>query len=97
MQFIRYRFGDQVKWGRVEGDSVVELSAPPWTEAFQEGRRFTPDPDLPHLPPCEPTKIVCVGKNYSAHIHELHPGEEIPKEPLLFLKPPSALLCYREV
>jgi 2-keto-4-pentenoate hydratase/2-oxohepta-3-ene-1,7-dioic acid hydratase in catechol pathway len=92
MQYIHYRFGDQEKWGRVEGDSVVELSAPPWTDNLQEGRRFTPDPDLPHLPPCEPTKIVCVGKNYSAHIQELHPGEDIPKEPLLFLKPPSALL-----
>jgi 2-keto-4-pentenoate hydratase/2-oxohepta-3-ene-1,7-dioic acid hydratase in catechol pathway len=37
-----------------------------------------------------PSKIVCVGRNYVAHAAEL--GNEVPSEPLLFLKPPSALL-----
>ncbi len=41
------------------------------------------------LPPVLPTKIVCVGRNYPAHAAEL--GNEVPSEPLLFLKPPSAL------
>jgi 2-keto-4-pentenoate hydratase/2-oxohepta-3-ene-1,7-dioic acid hydratase in catechol pathway len=43
------------------------------------------------LPPVTPSKIVCVGRNYSEHAAEL--GNEIPKEPLLFLKPPSSLLA----
>jgi 2-keto-4-pentenoate hydratase/2-oxohepta-3-ene-1,7-dioic acid hydratase in catechol pathway len=43
------------------------------------------------LPPVTPTKIVCVGRNYSEHAAEL--GNEVPKEPLLFLKPPSSLLA----
>ena len=37
-----------------------------------------------------PSKIVCVGKNYLDHAREM--GSEIPDEPLLFLKPPSALI-----
>ena len=37
-----------------------------------------------------PSKIVCVGRNYAAHAREL--GNEVPKEPLLFLKPPSSLV-----
>lgn len=37
-----------------------------------------------------PSKIVCVGRNYADHAAEL--GNEVPKEPLLFLKAPSALL-----
>src|SRR6476619_3457250 len=37
-----------------------------------------------------PSKIVCVGRNYAAHAREL--GNEVPKEPLLFLKPPSSLI-----
>jgi 2-keto-4-pentenoate hydratase/2-oxohepta-3-ene-1,7-dioic acid hydratase in catechol pathway len=37
-----------------------------------------------------PTKIVCVGRNYAAHAKEL--GNAVPKEPLLFLKPPSSLI-----
>lgn len=43
------------------------------------------------LPPVEPTKIVCIGRNYAEHAKEL--GNEAPAEPLLFLKPPSALLA----
>src|SRR5688500_18712650 len=37
-----------------------------------------------------PTKIVCVGRNYSEHAAEL--GNEVPKEPLLFLKAPSSII-----
>src|SRR4051812_11656214 len=42
---------------------------------------------MPHL---APSKIVCVGRNYAAHAKEL--GNEVPKQPLLFLKPPSSLI-----
>ena len=37
-----------------------------------------------------PTKIVCIGANYRAHVKEM--GKEVPDEPVLFMKPPSALL-----
>src|SRR6186713_860201 len=40
--------------------------------------------------PVRPSKIVCVGRNYAAHAKEL--GNEVPKEPLLFLKAPSAII-----
>ena len=42
------------------------------------------------MPDLAPTKIVCVGRNYAAHAKEL--GNAVPKEPLLFLKPPSSLI-----
>jgi len=58
------------------------------------------DPDVRHgselptgarlLPPCSPSKIVCVGRNYAEHAKEL--GNEVPAEPLIFLKPPSSLI-----
>lgn len=41
--------------------------------------------------PLRPSKIVCVGKNYVAHAAEM--GGEVPEEPLLFLKAPSALIA----
>lgn len=41
-----------------------------------------------------PSKIVCVGRNYVAHAREL--GNDVPERPLLFLKPPSALLASGE-
>jgi 2-keto-4-pentenoate hydratase/2-oxohepta-3-ene-1,7-dioic acid hydratase in catechol pathway len=46
--------------------------------------------DVRLLAPCAPSKIVCVGRNYTAHADEL--GNEVPERPLLFLKPPSAVI-----
>ncbi len=46
------------------------------------------------LPPCTPTKIVCVGCNYVEHAKELN--ERIPDEPILFIKPPSSVLASGE-
>jgi 2-keto-4-pentenoate hydratase/2-oxohepta-3-ene-1,7-dioic acid hydratase in catechol pathway len=43
------------------------------------------------LPPCDPSKIICVGRNYPEHAREL--GNEVPAEPLIFLKPPSSLIA----
>ncbi len=42
------------------------------------------------LPPAQPTKIVCVGVNYRDHAKEM--GRDLPERPMLFLKPPSALI-----
>lgn len=42
------------------------------------------------LAPVEPSKILCVGRNYREHASEL--GNEVPKEPLIFLKPPSSII-----
>jgi 2-keto-4-pentenoate hydratase/2-oxohepta-3-ene-1,7-dioic acid hydratase in catechol pathway len=44
--------------------------------------------------PVEPTKIVCVGRSYAEHAAEL--GNEVPKEPLIFLKPPSSVIGPEE-
>jgi 2-keto-4-pentenoate hydratase/2-oxohepta-3-ene-1,7-dioic acid hydratase in catechol pathway len=63
--------------------------APP---AAPERAAFTPIPlrAAKILAPVTPSKIVCVGRNYRDHVKELN--HELPSEPLLFLKPPSALL-----
>ncbi|HNX09783.1 MAG TPA: fumarylacetoacetate hydrolase family protein [Methanothrix sp.] len=47
--------------------------------------------DVTLLPPCQPSKIVCVGLNYVKHAQELK--MPLPDEPILFLKPPSAILA----
>jgi 2-keto-4-pentenoate hydratase/2-oxohepta-3-ene-1,7-dioic acid hydratase in catechol pathway len=58
-----------------------------------KGARFAPQPlkTMKLLAPVRPSKIVCVGRNYKEHAAEL--GSDVPKEPLLFLKAPSALLA----
>jgi 2-keto-4-pentenoate hydratase/2-oxohepta-3-ene-1,7-dioic acid hydratase in catechol pathway len=56
---------------------------------FSEGNTLPQGATL--LPPTVPSKIVCVGRNYADHAKEL--GNEAPSEPIIFLKPPSALLA----
>ncbi len=41
------------------------------------------------LPPCEPTKVVCIGRNYADHAEEM--DSELPDRPMLFLKAPNAV------
>ena len=59
-------------------------------------RSFDPLPldEARTLAPVAPSKIVCVGRNYREHAAEL--GNEVPAEPLLFLKPPSAIISPGE-
>jgi 2-keto-4-pentenoate hydratase/2-oxohepta-3-ene-1,7-dioic acid hydratase in catechol pathway len=77
------------RYGILAGEAVQEISAPPWTRWDTMGRSFSLA-SVRLLAPVEPRKIVCVGRNYSAHAAEL--GNDVPKEPLIFLKPPTSLI-----
>jgi 2-keto-4-pentenoate hydratase/2-oxohepta-3-ene-1,7-dioic acid hydratase in catechol pathway len=70
--------------------SVRLLNTAPWLGGEPTGELLAPE-TYQILPPCEPSKIVAVGKNYSAHAAEM--GGEVPKEPILFLKPTTALIA----
>src|SRR5437899_8572106 len=80
-------------YGVIEGETVVEISGPPWM-AWSRGMRTARLADVLLLAPVEPSKIVCIGRNYAAHAAEL--GNEVPKEPLMFLKPPSSIIGPEE-
>src|SRR5271168_1354004 len=80
---------DSALYGLIEGGQVREISAPPWSSWSRGARTFSLT-NVRLLAPVQPGKIVCVGRNYAAHAAEL--GNEVPKEPLIFLKPPSAIV-----
>ncbi|HYL86618.1 MAG TPA: fumarylacetoacetate hydrolase family protein [Candidatus Angelobacter sp.] len=80
-------------YGVIEGDSVVEISGIPWG-LWTRGSRSLRLADVRLLAPVEPSKIVCVGRNYAAHAAEL--GNEVPKEPLIFLKPSTSIVGPEE-
>jgi len=89
IRLIRYATSGGPRWGIVEGDVVREILGDPfgqWTAGAVAGKLA----ELTLLPPAAPTKILCVGRNYPAHAAE-H-GAEVPAEPFLFFKPPSALI-----
>jgi 2-keto-4-pentenoate hydratase/2-oxohepta-3-ene-1,7-dioic acid hydratase in catechol pathway len=89
MRLCRLELEGTSRWGIIEGDLVTALTGPPWDE-LRKSTGGIPLATARLLPPCEPSKIVAVGLNYRAHAAEM--GKELPEEPLLFLKAPSALL-----
>jgi 2-keto-4-pentenoate hydratase/2-oxohepta-3-ene-1,7-dioic acid hydratase in catechol pathway len=105
MKYCRFQLNSQAQYGLIESvggkDQITRtLSTAP----------HLADDDLEDLPskkiapielnagdlmaPVQPSKIVCIGRNYRAHAAEL--GNEVPQEPLIFLKPPSSLLSPKQ-
>lgn len=90
MRFIRYKLNDDSpRFGWILEDAVGPVEGSP----FEEFRRLEADLNLESvnlLAPVQPSKIICVGRNYVAHAKE-H-GAEVPEVPLLFMKPPSSII-----
>ena len=81
------------RYGIIEGENVIEITGLPWGQ-WTRGRHSSRLGDVRRLAPVEPSKIVCVGRNYAAHAAEL--GNEVPKEPLIFLKPSTSIIGPEE-
>jgi 2-keto-4-pentenoate hydratase/2-oxohepta-3-ene-1,7-dioic acid hydratase in catechol pathway len=91
MRIVRIEHGAGARFGNVTDGGEIELwSDAPWAGGRASGERCALS-GARLLAPVTPSKIVCVGRNYPAHAKEL--GNDVPAEPLLFLKPPSALLA----
>src|SRR5260221_8673245 len=91
MKIYRFVYQGQPVVGVAEGDLVARYDG---VDAVHRGTRIDeearPIASLSLLLPVAPSKIVAVGRNYAEHAREL--GNEAPSEPIIFLKPPSALL-----
>ena len=80
------------QYGIVEEGELFDLIGDPFAGEPKRGAGVGSVNEFRLLPPTIPTKIVCVGRNYAAHAKEK--GNEVPTEPLLFFKPPSALIGH---
>jgi 2-keto-4-pentenoate hydratase/2-oxohepta-3-ene-1,7-dioic acid hydratase in catechol pathway len=89
VKIARVRAGDAIGFGIIEGEEVVLLDGPPVGEMRVTDQRVRLA-DCKLLAPVLPSKIVAVGRNYAEHAAEL--GNEVPAEPLLFLKPSTAVI-----
>jgi len=70
--------------------SIQVFDAPPWLQGQPTDLELEPG-SYKLLAPCAPSKIVAVGKNYTEHAEEM--GTQVPKEPLIFLKPPTSVIA----
>ncbi len=91
MRLLRFRHGERIATGAISpGEDVIQILAGTFFEdPLPTGEQVALD-DVLLLAPVLPSKLVCVGKNYAAHAAEF--GMEVPEEPLLFLKPSTAVI-----
>jgi 2-keto-4-pentenoate hydratase/2-oxohepta-3-ene-1,7-dioic acid hydratase in catechol pathway len=103
MKYCRFQSESGPQYGEIanrNGTLWIECLLPPpeedpWTKLADKAV-FSPLrlDEATLLPPVVPSKIVCIGRNYKEHAAEL--GNEVPKEPLLFLKTPSSLIAHKQ-
>jgi 2-keto-4-pentenoate hydratase/2-oxohepta-3-ene-1,7-dioic acid hydratase in catechol pathway len=90
-----------MSFGAVEGEpeagpqglTIAEIEGHPFGQLSFSGARWALS-DVRLLSPILPSKVVCVGRNYADHAAEL--GNDVPKEPLLFLKPSTSVIGPRD-
>ena len=93
----RVRFRDTAgnvrggRWTVEDGEPVVTAAAGPYGRIAFGDESYDPD-EVDILQPCEPTKVVCIGRNYADHAEEM--DSDLPDRPMLFLKAPNAVASH---
>jgi 2-keto-4-pentenoate hydratase/2-oxohepta-3-ene-1,7-dioic acid hydratase in catechol pathway len=95
MQIVRFKTRGKVRYGVLKKGSIQRLARDPF-ESFASDKKYEFESQTYLLEevkleaPVIPSKIICLGLNYRPHVAESH--TEPPKNPLIFLKPPSAII-----
>lgn len=95
MRIARFVHPQGMSFGVIDGEgdrsgwTVESIEGHPFGEIVRTGRRWALD-DIRMLSPILPSKVVCIGRNYAAHAAEK--GNELPKEPMMFLKPSTSII-----
>ena len=89
MKIIRFSLGKKTSYGVLDNKTVRVIKGNPFNKLQFSGITCNLS-DVKLLAPCVPSKIVCLGVNYRSHAGDFN--SQIPSSPLLFLKPPSAII-----
>lgn len=89
MKIVRFKAGDDIAYGLAEAAGVTLYHGSPFV-AWEPTETLIPWESVHLLAPVLPSKVVCVGKNYQDHAEEM--GGDVPDEPLIFLKPATAVV-----
>lgn len=98
MKLLQFKINGRKKTGILKGNSVIEtnysiIEAMNDTNQLEKVESFKVE-DVEILPPVFPSKLVCVGLNYRDHANEL--DMKLPTEPILFIKPSTAVIGYED-
>ena len=89
MKIVRFAADTRAKYGILTGEYIQAIEGQPFRKIKPAADRYCLS-EVKLLSPCAPSKIVAVGHNYRSHVQEVN--ATIPTEPLLFLKPSTALI-----
>ena len=87
-RYCRTNVGGEVRFAEVQGDMLQPLTGAPWAGGVPLGDPVPLEGAVLEVP-TPASKIVCIGQNYRRHAEEM--GKPVPQEPLLFIKPSTAL------
>ena len=90
MRIARFRHAGNVAFGLVEGENLKVLVGDPYSGIELSGESL-PLSGVELLAPTVPSKLICIGMNYSAHAAEI--SQDVPDEPLMFFKPSSSIIA----
>jgi 2-keto-4-pentenoate hydratase/2-oxohepta-3-ene-1,7-dioic acid hydratase in catechol pathway len=89
LRLLRFALEGRVGYGTYEDELIHPLWSLPFVGIVKTGEAL-PGNEVTLLAPCEPSKIVALGLNYRDHAAEF--GRQVPDEPLIFLKPSTAVI-----
>lgn len=89
MKLVRFTYRGAPRYGRLHEDQIELINGDPFDVGEPSGVSMNAE-KVERLAPVNPSKIIAVGLNYRDHAEEL--GMELPDEPVLFLKPPTAVI-----
>ena len=89
MRLVRFAGGEKARYGILEGKEIFPIRGTPFQDRESTGERLGLG-DVRVLAPCEPSKIIALGLNYQDHAAEF--GRQVPDEPLIFMKPSTAVI-----
>ncbi len=92
-KYIRFQTdtNESTQYGVIDNDSITALTSAPWNGGSETEEKHVAD-SVKILAPVAPSKIICIGLNYHAHVKASYSADEAPENPLLFLKPSSSLI-----
>jgi len=90
MKIARFRHRGELKYGAIEGGNLRLIEGSIFDREIKPGPSIVSIEEVELSSPCDPSKIVCVGLNYKDHAKEL--SMELPKTPVIFLKPPTSVI-----
>jgi len=94
MKIYRYKHRNKTYYGILKEETLFPIEGSIFRK-FKIKKKGIPISDVILVPPVKPSKIIAVGVNYKDHAMES--GRTLPEEPLIFLKPPSAVIGPNEI